>query len=64
MTKLEDALARLAERVARRKDGKGALPPPSFVPPCGAKAPPQPPHKAKAKACNHVAKPRQYKDED
>ena len=60
MTKLEDALARLAERVARRKDGKGALPPPSFVPPCAAKAPPQPPHKAN----NRVAKPRAYKDED
>ena len=36
MTKLEDALARLQDRVERRKAGKGTLPPADFKPPCAA----------------------------
>ena len=61
MTKLEDALARLQDRVERRKAGKGTLPPADFKPPCAAA---QAAHKPrKMRRDGESAKPRQYKDD-
>ena len=62
MSKLEESLARLQERVERRKAGKGTLPPVEYNPPCAAAKAARKPHKMRRDGDAH--KPRQYKDED